>query len=509
MSDNIHRSFTTSVEQAVSSTISEQKALFVYLVTSTYTENTDTFLPKFIDDQTTAIIKSNFILLKLTPNTVEFGYFSQLFKDLIVPSFYIVNEGKIEAVISNDTTKEEFIKIIGKLTKKVKSSDNVSTRENISNENNVVIENLARNNSQSSSDHDKSVRKYQEKVARMRQEKIEEKKRLRALLEADQKERKLKEQENANVESKLSVHSPSSRKTSTSSTNSCVLSIKLFDGSTMKCEFKSQDTLIDVRKWLDSEVEIIPPAKSMPSFATTAYPYPTGYAFHRPALPRVTYLEEQESNTLANLDLTPRSALILKPTYNEVDSDKPDNDVGKTGIFRSLLNVLFSLGTTIFSVFSYGINAPHNQEHRDSSPRYDHRDADNLQSSEDDQSINIHRPPIAGHPGLLMFESTSASSLLLNIEPNVDETSGDVMRPHSPPIPIESHFNQHSQQAYSTASNINSRPTTPGSRSLRKMPTVHGDSMEISSNKEKTHKVDTYNGNSINVNERDDDNSRD
>ena len=84
-----------------------------------------------------------------------------------------------------------------------------------------------------------------------------------------------------------------------------------------------------------------------------------------------------------------------------------------------------------------------------------------------------------------MFESTSASSLLLNIEPNVDETSGDVMRPHSPPIPIESHFNQHSQQAYSTASNINSRPTTPGSRSLRKMPTVHGDSMETSSNKEK------------------------
>ena len=60
-------------------------------------------------------------------------------------------------------------------------------RENISNENNVVIENLARNNSQSSSDHDKSVRKYQEKVARMRQERIEER-RLRALLEADQKE---------------------------------------------------------------------------------------------------------------------------------------------------------------------------------------------------------------------------------------------------------------------------------------------------------------------------------
>ena len=115
-------------------------------------------------------------MLKLTQNTVEFGYFSQLFKDLIVPSFYIVNEGKIEAVISNDTTKEEFIKIIGKLTKKVKSSDNVSTRENISNENNVVIENLARNNSQSSSDHDKSVRKYQEKVARMRQERIDEKK---------------------------------------------------------------------------------------------------------------------------------------------------------------------------------------------------------------------------------------------------------------------------------------------------------------------------------------------
>ncbi|CAX44435.1 UBX-domain (ubiquitin-regulatory domain) protein, putative [Candida dubliniensis CD36] len=509
MSDNIQRSFITSVEQAVSSTISKQKPLFVYLVTSGYTENTDTFLPKFIDEQTSAIIKSNFILLKLTQNTVEFGYFSQLFKDLIVPSFYIVNEGKIEAVISNDTTKEEFIKIIGKLTKHTPSINNTSSHESRHTENNVVVESSRRNHSKPSSDHDKSVRKYQEGVARMRQEKIEEKKRLRALLEADQKERKLKEQENAIAESETSTKSPSTKQTSPSSTNSCVLSIKLFDGSTMKREFKAHDTLVDVRKWLDSEVEIIPPAKSMPSFATTAYPYPTGYAFHRPALPRVTYSEEQESNTLADLDLTPRSALILKPTYNEVDSDKPDNDIGKTGIFRSLLNVLFTLGATIFSVFSYGVNAPHNQERRDSSPRNDHNETENLQSSEDDQSVNIHRPSIAGHPGSLMFESTSASSLFLNIEPDVEETSGDVLRPHSPPVPIESHFNQYSQQAYSTASNINSRPTTPGSRSLRQMPTVHGESKETSSKKEQTHNVDSYNGNSINVHERDDETPKD
>ena len=87
MSDNIHRSFTTSVEQAVSSTISEQKHFCLSSHFNLYGKHGH-LLPKFIDDQTTAIIKSNFILLKLTQNTVEFGYFSQLFKDLIVLVLY-------------------------------------------------------------------------------------------------------------------------------------------------------------------------------------------------------------------------------------------------------------------------------------------------------------------------------------------------------------------------------------------------------------------------------------
>lgn len=205
------------------------------------------------------------------------------------------------------------------------------------------------------SEHDESARKYKEQVEKMRREKLEEKKRLRALLEADRRERALRMKEevlatgSSHPNAEFKESSPATTKSSFSSTLSCFLSIKLFDGSTMKHEFKAEDTLSDVRKWLDSEVEIIRPASSMPSFATSAYLHPTGYVFHRPVLPRVTYLEEQESVSLKDLELTPRSALILKPIYDEADANTPNASGERTGFFRSIVSGVGKVGSALYS----------------------------------------------------------------------------------------------------------------------------------------------------------------
>ena len=68
------------------------------------------------------------------------------------------------------------------------------------------------------------------------------------------------------------------------------------DGKTLKHEFNSSETLNDVRKWVDLN--------------RTDGDCP--YSFHR-GIPRVTFKDSDELKTLETLELTPRSALLLKP----------------------------------------------------------------------------------------------------------------------------------------------------------------------------------------------------
>lgn len=75
-----------------------------------------------------------------------------------------------------------------------------------------------------------------------------------------------------------------------------MLQIRMTDGKTLKNEFGSSETLNDVRKWVDLN--------------RTDGNGP--YSFHR-SIPRVTFKDSDELKTLEALELTPRSALLLKP----------------------------------------------------------------------------------------------------------------------------------------------------------------------------------------------------
>lgn len=79
-------------------------------------------------------------------------------------------------------------------------------------------------------------------------------------------------------------------------TDTCTLQIRFTNGDSVKYTFNSTDTLKSVREWLcdlrtDGEVP---------------------YLFHR-NIPRMDYKAEDELKTLAELDLTPRSILMMKP----------------------------------------------------------------------------------------------------------------------------------------------------------------------------------------------------
>ncbi|KAI5953357.1 hypothetical protein KGF54_002728 [Candida jiufengensis] len=460
MSDLIDNLFNTSVQSAVQLTNQTKKPLFVYIQSVNSAINVD-FLNKFIDNKSISTSKTNFILLKLIENSTEFEYFTQIYKNLIIPSFNIVKEGKLEAVITNNTTIQEFENIMMKFSKKsIDTINNLSPSSSTSinqNQNSTTTPTINTQNS-NLTDHDISVLKHKQIVAQSKKEQLKEKQRLRELLKADQREResRIKEEQKKHIqEPQTALEKPKS----TIEHQDCVLAIKLFDGSTIKKEFNSNESLIDVRKFLDEDINIIPSTSNMPSFASTTYLYPTGYSFHRPTLPRITYTEEQESTSLQALDLTPRSILILKPIYSESQSNNV-SPYNEKGIFKNLYKGVGKLGNALMSFFDYGVDDLRNYNQEDSEMHLSPS-----QSSQQQHQHHQHQPvpeiPPPVVPGFLGIGERGLSSSLLSIHD--DRNDGYISES------IHSDINIHELQQ-------NSRASSP-----------------------------RYNGNSVNLNERDED----
>lgn len=478
MSD-IESIFHSSVREAVQLTVQNNKPLFVFLALPDSITN-ESFLNKFVTKDAVSLLQNSTVPLKLIQGSVEFGYFEQLFQNLIVPSFYVVLQGKLKAVITNDFAREDFDKCIAELlslngdsTTSIafasatslnqaasSSSHNPPTARPTEEENSpTLLPNAAPLNTQTSQtssltvldDHEQSVMRHRKIVAQQRKEKMAEKQRIRDLLEADKRERQSKEK--AEKERVDDARRPSQSLAKKNDHTNCLLAIKLFDGSTIKHDFKLDDTLITVRTYLDEEVKIIPSTSSMPSFASTTYP--TGYSFHRPTLPRITYSEEQESQSLLELDLTPRSILILKPTYNQTNSSNAAPGNEKVGILQSVYNFVAGIGRALYSFFDYGVDDVQRQVSLDQP----------LAPRQEEEVIDLHQPIAAG---ILSVGDRGLSSSLLNIE----RDERDVL----------------------IATPVESRASSPRP-ALSRVQTIHDDTRDPLR--------DTYNGNSINL--RDDD----
>ncbi|EGW34897.1 uncharacterized protein SPAPADRAFT_58023 [Spathaspora passalidarum NRRL Y-27907] len=270
----------------------------------------------------------------------------------------------------------------------------------------------------------------------------------------------------------------------------CMLSIKLFDGSSIKQEFKSEDTLHDVRTWLDLEVGIIPSNETMPAFAKSSYPHPVNYAFHRPVLPRITYSEEQESQSLLELELTPRSALILKPIYHEPESTSGDGNPQSVGYIRRAFGVVGTIGRALYSFFDYGTGpAPASYQEEDHDDPERPAPEVTLGLIDDIQQIGL------GHPAhtIVMDDRAQSQSSLFNIEhPNIRATREIInSRPTSPRLGSAGSDSNR-------ASAYPSRSSTPRPSGVNRIQMFQDEDKKG---------VDTYNGNSVNLNERDDNDS--
>lgn len=397
--------FRVSVQLAVAASVTDNKPMFVYV-----SDGNDTFLNKYLNhDQNQVLVQVNdslhttlntsFICVKLVRGTPDFVSFEQIFPRLICPSFYIVSKGQLLDVITADTEASVLPQRLHDAIQ-INSPSRVSTTANSGPEAEPAP-----------NQHNETVRQYQHQIAEDKIARDAERKRIKALLEADKRERQSTK--------KSQVHPQNNPLPITVPRNfdSCILLVRLFDGQSLKGEFKSNQTLNDVRSWLDEETNhsiVSQEESSMPAFAHSFNLQPSKYAFHCAGIPPTTFDDSQEFQTLADLNLCPRSALILKPIYDEaVFASYPKS---RGSVFSSIGGAIGKLSNAVYSFFDYGVVeeeddiSPVNSSHEVTTSGSDDAELHTAKQTEPKDgkkapnilSIGSHRPPSAS---LINFES--------------------------------------------------------------------------------------------------------
>lgn len=136
---------------------------------------------------------------------------------------------------------------------------------------------------------------------------------------------------------------------------SCVLSFRLLDGTTLRKQFDETNTLNEVRLWLDTQsgIDIIPESNSMPSFTRPDGLHATRYAFQSPSIPRTTFEDHHEFMTLTQLNLMPRSVLVLKPLFDESVKDAYEHN---RSVLKSVNTSVRQFCNAVYSFFDYGVD---------------------------------------------------------------------------------------------------------------------------------------------------------
>lgn len=384
--------FISTVETAVSTAVAQNKPLIVF--NTDLSEASDRWVNGLVSEDLLKVISEKSVALKLVKDSTQFALFEQIFPNVIIPSFYCIKVAAILDIIHGDLEQEEFVTRITKVLNNEVTAQNTtplaqSTASTLSysdvNENQHLSQGQASTPSRSTSQTPSSsqatseqsnvaasqsnsrtqtptrasgkrdyrtlkeeaaeltTRKYKEEQLKKKQREREERERVRRLLKADEEERRLNErhkQEERERQRRLSNDEEAKddvkideiinvnqalknnvRDRRPSTTLVCALSIRLLDGSSLRHEFKTTDTLNDVRKWIDEN--------------RTDSDDP--YCFHR-TIPRATFGVTEEEKTLESLELTPRSALILKPFSSYANAY---NNSGKISI-KSSQGGLFS-----------------------------------------------------------------------------------------------------------------------------------------------------------------------
>ena len=298
-------------------------------------------------------LKAAAVWLKLNKGTTQFEFFEQMFpqEGVVVPSVYIIKDGQLTTVIKGD----DSVKNWETLAKTLNIVSAAATATAATGEEHTSTTEPAELTFKESVNK-KTMEIYQREVQKERKLARLERERILRLVKADREERrardlKLREQHQNHRETSTGTGYITSetnpdgqeaintdiamvedvrdnfKNTEKLHTSECTLLIKLTNSESLTHTFNSKDPLNAVRSWVDSH--------------RTDSDCP--YMFHR-SIPRVTFTESDELKSLEELELTPRSVLILKPLESSTIGHRlnvASSQVGP-GLFGKVYNGLYS-----------------------------------------------------------------------------------------------------------------------------------------------------------------------
>ncbi|SCW02507.1 LAFE_0F07954g1_1 [Lachancea fermentati] len=310
--------FSESVKEAVDLSLQQALPLLVYS-----SSGSDEWLKKWFSRELQRKIDGKCIALKLLKGTEEFQYFEQIFPSVTIPSVCCLTSGKITEVIDDVSNLEgnanrlmtalDCIRVTKASESRAKPLEDSS--EKVKGTTPLTLKEQAA---------ETAAKIYHEQLLKQRKIEKEERERIKRLVKADREEFKAKERERSVGTSGLDNIRDNIKHYDLLHTKSCILLIRLLNGHSISHKFPSNTTLNSVRKWVDEN--------------RTDNDDP--YNFHR-TIPRVTFTESDEIRTLEELELTPRSALILKPLDNE-DRKHGIVDAQGPGLLGRVFNSLTS-----------------------------------------------------------------------------------------------------------------------------------------------------------------------
>ena len=322
--------FLESVENAVTESLKTNKTLVVY--NNDTIDDPDKWLNQWFhaNNENISLLQNAAVWLKLTKGSTQYQYFEQVFPNVVVPSVYLVFNGKINAILQGEPDETLWDKLIHSL------HVNLNTKPESKEEQKNPQDRQESSESFREQVQETTQQVYHEEVLKERKAEREERDRILKLLKADKEERKAAQSHTFATEAEPIEVRDNIKDPKRLHTENCVLQIKLTNSETLTRSFKSNDILNEVRTWVDVN--------------RTDGDHP--YVFHR-SIPRMTFSESDEMKTLEQLELTPRSALILQP-LNIASKNVKIAEVQQAGLFNRVY--------TGFSSWLGGPQQPQNDE---------------------------------------------------------------------------------------------------------------------------------------------------
>ena len=351
----------------------------------------------------TALMQKECVALRLQAGSDEAGYLAQIFPLPKTPTIVLMKHGELKEYIAAGTSKEEFLRRVQGAFSKAQATastntastssttDSSSTRatttqssattsnttpQSSENVTRVLAERAARLQAQkqeaerrAKEDREKakekakaeaeagiesqaaSVHNQAELVKKKRLQQNEERRRILKKIEDDKEERRARAQERelirldaqktGDVASAL-VNAPETKIPSTVRTGSMAsLQVRLLDGSTIRSRFKVDQTMKDVRTWVDAERGNNKVAYKFKKVLTP--------------LPNKNIDDTEEDQTLQALELAPSSTLVLIPVQQYAEAYAGASGAGN--VFRQIFGLITGFFMWLLGLFGLAGNS--------------------------------------------------------------------------------------------------------------------------------------------------------